>query len=76
VLPHTRRTEVIGSAADGDDENVVADLVFLGDLPAFFVDERPDLDNAAGAVEAGHFADPINEAVPVGEREIVDGRSA
>ena len=66
-----RRAEVVGPAADGDDQRVVWHRPRWTHQIAVGIDERRDLDLAARAVEAGHAADAIDESVPVGLGEVV-----
>ena len=72
VLLDAGRAEVVGQAADGDDERVVADLLGRRDLAPLRIDERRHVHDAAGPVEAGHVARAIGEAVPVGLGQVVD----
>jgi hypothetical protein len=72
VLADPRRPEVVGEAADGDDQGVVGDDALRRNLAAFVVDERRDADLAPLAVEADHLADAIAEMVPVRLRVVVD----
>ena len=71
VLPRARRAEIVGQAADRDDQRVVGELALRRDLVALLVDERRDDDRAPRAVEADHLADPVAEMVPVRLREVV-----
>ena len=54
---HAARTEVVGQAADGDDERVVAELLRRRDLPPLVVDERRHPDQAPAPVDADHRAE-------------------
>ena len=72
VLLDAGRAEIVGEAADGDDERVVAELPRRRDLPPLLVDDRRHLDDAAAPVDARHLAGAIGEAVPVGLGQVVD----
>ena len=69
---HAGRAEVVGQAADGDDQRVVAERALRRDLVAVFVDERRDVHFAPFAVEPDHLADPVAEMMPVRLRQIVE----
>src|SRR5574340_1216476 len=67
-----RRPEIIGDAADGDDERVVRDAARGADLPALLVEGGADLDGLARAAKPNHLAVMVAEAMPVGLGEIVE----
>ena len=69
---HAARAEIVGQAADGDDERIVAELLRRRDLPPLVVDERRHADQAPAPIDADQRAEAEREAVPVGLGQIVD----
>ena len=65
------RAEIVGHAADGDHQRVVADRPRRGDLAAFLVERGGEAHLLGGAIEPDHLAKTASETVPVRLREIV-----
>ena len=73
VLARARRAEIVGAAADGDDERVVGDLAARDQLLAVeLVVRRRELHDLARAVEAVHAPELELEVVPARLREVVE----
>ncbi len=72
MLRDARRAEVIGLAADRDDQRVVGDAAGRRDLVSFLVDVGCDVHLAPRAIEPDHLAHAIAEVVPVRLREVVE----
>jgi hypothetical protein len=66
------RAEVVGQAADADDQRVVAEDARRDDFLAAFVDVGRRDDQLLFPVDADHFAVAVAVAVPVGLGQVVD----
>ena len=67
----SRRAEIVGHAADSDDQRVIGNAARRRDLSALLVISRAEPNGLARAVEPDHFAEVIAKMVPVALREIV-----
>ena len=65
------RAEVVGDAADGDDQRVIGNAAGGRDLPAFVVMSRAKPHRLARAVEPDHLAEVIAKMMPMALREII-----
>ena len=72
VLGGARRAEIIGDAADGDHQRVVADTARRGDLSPFLVEGRGEMHALAGPIEPDHLAELVAEVMPMGLSQIVE----
>ena len=72
VLGHARCAEIIGAAADGDDQGVVVQAARRYQLAAVLVEGRGQADALGGAVQALQAADLELEVVPLGLGDIVE----
>ena len=70
-LRRAGRAEIIGDAADGDDQRVVGEAGSRNDLAPVLVLEGRQRDRLGGAIEADHLAVAIAKMAPVSLREIV-----
>src|SRR5206468_744929 len=70
MLFRTGRTEIVGLAADRDDQRVIGELALRRHLVSV-LDEWRDRDGTMLPVETDHLADPIPKEMPVRLREIV-----
>ncbi len=71
VFLRTRRTEIVGQAADGNDQRFVGEFPPRRDLVAVLVDKRRHRYRALLAVQANHFTDAVPEVVPMRLRQVV-----
>ena len=72
VRLHAAGAEVIGEAANSEDERVVAELALWSDLPPLVVVGGRHTHHAPPAVDADEAAEAKREAVPVRLRQVVD----
>ena len=72
VLLRAGCAEIIGAAADGDDQRVVADLALADQQPAIVIVCRCDTHHAAFAVQTGHAAQAETEMMPPRLRQIIE----
>src|SRR5436309_8414093 len=70
MLFRTGRTEIVGLAADRDDQRVIGELALRRHLISV-LDEWRDRDQAMLPVETDHLTDPIPKAMPMRLREVV-----
>ena len=68
----SRSAEIVGHAADGDDQGVIGNAARGRDLAALLVISRPEPDHFCRAVEPDHFAEMVAEMVPMALREIIE----
>ncbi len=59
MIGDARRAEIIGHAAHGDDQRIVAKHARRNDSPPVLVVARRDIDLLLGAVQSDHLADAI-----------------
>src|SRR5690606_11446542 len=67
-----RRSEIIGDAADRDDESVVMEAPRRRDLAALFVIGRGDLHLLLLAIEADQLPEPVAEMPPMRLGEVIE----
>ena len=72
VFRRAGRSEIVGDAADGDDQRVVGDRRLRADFASFAVLRCGEVDGLGGAVEADHFAVAIAEMVPMRLRDVIE----
>ncbi len=65
VFLRTRRAEIIGVAADGDDQRVIGDRLRGRDQNALVIMGRGHLNFALGAIQSAHRAEAKAEMMPV-----------
>ena len=68
----SRSAEIVGHAADGDDQRVIGNAAGSGDLAAFLVMGRPEANHFRRAVEPDHLAEMVAKMMPMGLREIIE----
>jgi len=61
----TGRAEIVGHAADGHDQRIVANAASGRDLAPLIGEQGAEQDFLRIAVQADHFAEPIGEMVPM-----------
>jgi hypothetical protein len=72
MLLDAGRAEIIGDAADRDDQGVVGNFADRGDRAAFLVELGIELHHPARPIEPDHLAEAEPKAVPVGLGEVIE----
>lgn len=72
MLAHARHAEIVGLAADGDDQGVVGKAAPRHDLDPGIVQGGGDMDQPAGAVETVHASEPVAEMMPARLGQILE----
>src|SRR6266566_8263103 len=71
MLAYARRREIVGEAADRDDQRVVTEAALGRNAIAVFVHERRNNYVARPAIEPDHLADSVPKVMPVCLRQVV-----
>ena len=71
ILGNAACAEIVGHAADRNDQRIVADGARRSNLASFVVESRGEMHLLFAAIEPDHFAEAIAETVPMRLSEVI-----